>query len=88
MNKFASAILVATAIALTAPAVLAAEVSRNDRLFDSEGRSVAKVTRVETNGDVLVIYKGKVRRITSDTLSNNDGKLMTSLSSSDIRKMN
>ena len=88
MNKFASAILVATAIALTAPAALAAEVSRNDRLFDSEGRSVAKVTRVETNGDVLVIYKGKVRRITSDTLSNNDGKLMTSLSSSDIRKMN
>ena len=87
MNKFASAIVVATAIALTAPSAFAADVSRNDRLFDAEGRSVAKVTRVESNGDVLVIYKGKVRRIASDTLSDNDGKLVTSLLINDIRKI-
>ncbi len=65
----------------------AVEVERKDRLFDTTGASVAKVTRVENDGDVLVIYKGKIRRIQADTLSMKEGKLMTSMTRSEIRKI-
>ena len=92
MNKFTAIILGATALSLTAPAAFAADVEnvaaeRNERLYDATGSSVAKVNRVEDDGDVLVIYKGKVRRIQAETLSKTDGKLATTLSKSDIRRL-
>ena len=87
MRKLSSLILAATALTLTAPAAFAADAERNDRLFDASGASVAKVNRVTENGDLLVIYKGKVRRIDASTLSNNDGKLMTSLTKTEIRRL-
>ncbi|QTD55406.1 hypothetical protein [Parasphingorhabdus cellanae] len=87
MTKFASIILAATALSLTAPAAFAADVQRNDRLYDASGSSVAKVNRVTDNGDVLVIYKGKVRRVQAETLSNTDGKLMTTLTKKELRRL-
>ncbi|GAA0473545.1 hypothetical protein GCM10009096_13580 [Parasphingorhabdus litoris] len=87
MNKFASIILTATALSLTAPAAFAADVQRNDRLYDASGSSVAKVNRVTDDGDVLVIYKGKVRRVQAETLSKTDGKLMTSLTKKELRRL-
>ncbi|MGI9362590.1 MAG: hypothetical protein ACR2O7_13650 [Parasphingorhabdus sp.] len=89
MNKFTAIILGAAALSLTAPAFAAdVDVERNERLYDASGASVAKVNRVETDGDVLVIYKGKVRRIQSDTLSKTDGKLATTLTKKEIRGLN
>lgn len=87
MFKLSSALITVTALALTAPAALAADVERNDRLYDATGASVAKVHTVEEDGDVLVIYKGAVRRIGAETLSNTDDKLMTSLTRKEIRRM-
>ncbi len=87
MNKFAAIILTATALSLTAPAAFATEVQRNDRLYDAAGSSVAKVNRVAADGDVLVIYKGKVRRVQAETLSKTDGKLMTTLTKKELRRL-
>lgn len=87
MRKLSSLILAATALSFTASAVSAAEAERNDRLYDATGSSVAKVNRVTETGDVLVIYKGKVRRIDASTLSENEGKLMTSLTKTEIRRL-
>ncbi|MBQ0770624.1 hypothetical protein [Parasphingorhabdus sp.] len=87
MRKLSSLILAATALSFTVSAASAAEAERNDRLYDATGASVAKVNRVTESGDVLVIYKGKVRRIEASTLSENDGKLVTSLTKTEIRRL-
>ncbi|CAO1651343.1 hypothetical protein [Parasphingorhabdus sp. NYA22] len=87
MRKLTSLILAATALSFTVPAASAAEAERNDRLFDATGASVAKVNRVLDSGDLLVIYKGKVRRIEASTLSNTEGKLVTSLTKTEIRRL-
>lgn len=87
MYKLSSILLSAAALSLTAPAAFAADVQRNDRLYDAAGSSVAKVNRVTNDGDVLVIYKGKVRRVQAETLSNTDGKLMTSLTKKELRRL-
>jgi len=86
MRKLSSLILAATALTLTAPAAVAADAERNDRLYDASGASVAKVNRVNDNGDILIIYKGKVRMIAASTLSNTDGKLTTSMTKTEIRR--
>ncbi len=97
MTKFFSIVIATLALSIASTPVLAekaaaipasaVEVERKDRLFDATGASVAKVSRVERDGDILVIYKGKVRRIQADTLSMNEGKLMTSLTRTEIRKI-
>ncbi|WP_108812532.1 hypothetical protein [Sphingorhabdus sp. Alg231-15] len=87
MNKFASIVLTAAALSLTAPAAFAADAKRNDRLYDATGSSVAKVNRVADDGDVLVIYKGKVRRVQAETLSKTDGKLITTLTKKELRRL-
>ena len=87
MRIISSLILAATALTLTAPAANAADAERKDRLYDASGASVAKVNRVTESGDLLVIYKGKVRLIAASTLTNSDGKLMTSLTKAEIRRL-
>ena len=87
MKRFSSIIIAATVISLTTSPAIAADAERNDRLFDASGSSVGKVNQVADDGDVLVIYKGEVRRIQSETLSKTEGKLMTSLTKSEIRKL-
>jgi hypothetical protein len=85
MTKFTSALFTTVALMLTVSPALAAE--RNDRLFDAEGASVAKISRVAADGDVLVIYKGKIRRIQAETLTDSDGKLTTSMTRKEIRRL-
>ena len=87
MNKFASILIGAAALSLITPAAFAADAQRNDRLYDANGASIAKVNRVAPDGDVVVIYKGKVRRIQSETLSNTEGKLVTSLTAKELRRL-
>ena len=87
MRKLSSLIIAATALSFTVPAASAQEAERNDRLYDATGSSGAKVNRVTDAGDVLVIYKGKVRRIDASTLSESEGKLMTSLTKTEIRRL-
>lgn len=87
MYKLSSIILTAAALSLTAPAAFAADAQRNDRLYDASGSSIAKINRVSDDGDVLVIYKGKVRRIQAETLSKTDGKLMTTLTKKELRRL-
>ncbi|MEP3225883.1 MAG: hypothetical protein ABJO01_07905 [Parasphingorhabdus sp.] len=87
MKKLSSVLLTAAALSLTAPAAFAADAERNDRLYDAAGSSVAKVNRVAADGDVLVIYKGKLRRVQAETLSKTDGKLTTSLTKKELRRL-
>lgn len=97
MTKFSSVAIAVVAMSIATTPVLAekaaaipasaVEVERKDRLFDATGANVAKVSRVESDGDILVIYKGKVRRIEADTLSMKEGKLMTSMTRTEIRKL-
>lgn len=87
MKKFASIILTAAALSLTAPVAFATDAQRNDRLYDATGSSVAKVNRVTEDGDVLVIYKGKVRRVQAETLSKTDGRLVTTLTKKELRRL-
>jgi len=87
MTKFFTLALSTLLLSVTAAPAVAADAERNDRLYDADGSSVAKVSRVAEDGDVLVIYKGKLRRIQAETLSNQDGKLMTSMTRTEIRRM-
>ena len=73
-------------LSLTAPAAFAADAERNDRLYDASGSRIAKVAQVAADGDVIVIYKGKLRRVQSETLSKKDGKLMTSMTKKELRR--
>ena len=82
--SFATPVSAAETAAAATNSVL---VEAKDRLYDADGKRVAQVYRVSDNGDVLVIYKRELRRIPAATLSNNDGKVMTSLTRSDIRKL-
>lgn len=97
MTKFSSIVITALALSVASTPVLAekaaaipasaVEVERKDRLFDATGASVAKVSRVESDGDILVIYKGQLRRIKADTLSMKEGKLTTSMTRTEIRRI-
>ncbi|SIN66338.1 hypothetical protein SAMN02745824_1607 [Parasphingorhabdus marina DSM 22363] len=87
MTKFQSLLLGTVAAAVTASSAFAADAARNERLYDANGASVAKVNRVADDGDVMVIYKGKVIRVQAETLSKTDGKLMTSLTRKELRRM-
>lgn len=97
MNKFATLTLATLALSIAATPALAekaaavptsaVEIKPKERLFDVSGATVARVSRVASNGDILVIYKGQVRRIDASTLSKDDGKLTTTMSRLEIRRM-
>ena len=82
-------LLGALVLAATAPAFAQADaVSKNQTIFDVEGKRVGKVTRVLEDGSVLVIYKGKVVRIAADTLNTSDEKVATSLTKRELARLN
>lgn len=97
MKKFALILSAVAAIAVATPALAADavdaaavggfEVSRNDRLYDATGRFVGDVKLVTSDNSVVVIYRGKTRRIAAETLSRKDGKLTTSLERGAISKL-
>jgi len=92
---FVAAALSVSALTLTATAVPAyaneaavlVDAQVKQTIFDATGARVAKVFRVKNDGSVLVIYRGQVRKIDAATLSNNDGKLTTSLTRREIARL-
>ena len=76
-----SALLGAVLLAATAAPAFAQDdalISKNQTIYDAEGKRVGKVTRVLEDGSALVIYKGKVVRIGASTLTAAEGKVTTS----------
>ena len=70
--KLRSALLGAVLLAATAAPAFAQDdalISKNQTIYDAEGKRVGKVTRVLEDGSALVIYKGKVVRIGASTFA-------------------
>lgn len=90
MTIRASALIGAVLLAATAAPAFAQDdalISKNQTIYDAEGKRVGKVTRVLEDGSALVIYKGKVVRIGASTLTAGDGKVSTSLSKKDLARL-
>jgi hypothetical protein len=91
MKKFASAALLAAIAVSAVPATLSAAesaltVTAGQSLYSADGKRVAAVYRVAADGTVQVILDGKLVNVPASTLSEADGKLVTSLSRSEIRR--
>ncbi|WP_232824384.1 hypothetical protein [Blastomonas sp. UPD001] len=85
-----SALLGAVLLAATAAPAFAQDdalISKNQTIYDAEGKRVGKVTRVLEDGSALVIYKGKVVRIGASTLTAAEGKVTTSLSKKELARL-
>ena len=65
----------------------AVNASRSDMLYDSQGRRVNSVYRVMNDGSVRLLMNGKSIIIPVGTLSRVDGKLTTTYTRREIRKM-
>lgn len=65
-----------------------AAAQRGKMLFSASGTRLGAVYRVGPDGSAQVILEGKMVTVPANTLSVVDGKLTTSLSKSDIRKLN
>lgn len=90
MNIRASALIGAVLLAATAAPAFAQDdalISKNQTIYDAEGKRVGKVTRVLEDGSALVIYKGKVVRIGASTLTTGEGKVTTSLSKKELARL-
>jgi hypothetical protein len=77
----------AVAMADEAAASAAVEVKRGDMLYTGDGKRVGNVYRVTGAGDAQLIYRGKMITVPANTLSSADGKLSTSLSLDEVRKL-
>jgi hypothetical protein len=92
MTKFAPvALLAAVTLSAVAPATLRAEpaavsVSAGQSLYGPDGKRVASVYRVSEDGNVLVIIDGKLINVPATTLSEADGKVVTTLSRTELRR--
>jgi hypothetical protein len=92
MMKFTPAALLATAtLFAAAPATLYAQdaavsVKAGQSLYGASGKRVASVYRVTDDGTVQVILDGKLISVPASTLSEVDGKVVTNLSRSDLRR--
>lgn len=93
MKKFAIVLGAALLSAGLAPAVAVAqdtatvEVKRGDMLYTADGKRVGNVYRVSAEGDAQLIYRGKMITVPASTLSKDGGKLSTSLTLDEVRKV-
>lgn len=79
MKKFAAALLLAS-FGLSSPALASeAQISEGKMLYDTEGKRLGAIYRVQENGAVQVIRRGKMVTFPASTLSVKDGKIETSL---------
>jgi hypothetical protein len=76
--------LASLSAAIAAEANVAAE---GKMLLASNGARLGSVYRVTADGSAQVIIDGKMVTIPADTLSVTDGKLVTSLSKAEVRKL-
>jgi hypothetical protein len=91
MKKFAIVLGAALLSSGLAPAVAMAqdatvEVKRGDMLYTADGKRVGNVYRVSATGDAQLIYRGKMITVPASTLSQDGGKLTTSLTLEEVRK--
>ena len=89
MKKLVLAALIATCAAVPAVAQTAAgssvKVTVSQPLFDSAGKRVGNVYRVAADGSAqLIIDEGRLVTVPVATLSDNGGKLTTSLTKREI----
>lgn len=75
------------AFSLSAVAQDAPVASEGKMLVASNGSRLAAVYRVTDDGSAQIILNGKMVTVPADTLSVSDGKLMTSLSKAEVRKL-
>jgi hypothetical protein len=68
-------------------AVAADAASAGKMLISADGTRIGAVYRVTTDGSAQLIVDGKMVTIPAGTMSIVDGKLTTSLSKSDVRKL-
>lgn len=86
MKKLWAAVLM-LAFSLSAVAQDAPVASEGKMLVASNGSRLAAVYRVTDDGSAQIILNGKMVTVPADTLSVSDGKLMTSLSKAEVRKL-
>jgi hypothetical protein len=94
MNKFVPVALLATVTLFAlAPAALRAEeaaavsVAAGQALYGPNGHRVASVYRVTADGTVQIIIDGKLINVPASSLSEADGKVATSLSHTELRRV-
>lgn len=63
------------------------EVRRGDMLYTADGKRLGNVYRVTAEGAAQLIYRGKMISIAGSTLSQAEGKLTTSLTLVEVRKL-
>ena len=61
-------------------------VSTGKQLYDNAGRRVGTVYRMSAEGNPQVILNGKLVTIPASTLSDQNGKITTSLSKADLER--
>jgi hypothetical protein len=94
MNKFASLALAAT-LALGAVLPVSSHASEaapatavaGKMLYSANGTRVAAVYRVTQSGQVQIILEGQLVTVPASSLSEADGKLVTTLTKADLRKL-
>jgi hypothetical protein len=62
------------------------EISSGKMLYGPNGRRIASIYRVTEEGDPQIILNGKMWTIPASTLSEADGKIMTTLTKRDIAR--
>ncbi len=93
MKKLLSLALIASTAVVAVPSVAVAQeaaavqATRGAMLYTADGKRVANVYRVTQSGDAQVIYRGKMVTVAATTLSDNSGKLTTSLSADELRAL-
>jgi hypothetical protein len=91
--KIAALIAAATALVPSAwaeeakPAATAVKARSGQMLYAADGARIVTVNRVAADGAAQVILDGKLITIPADTLAVVDGKLTTTLSKSDLRRL-
>jgi hypothetical protein len=85
VKKSLIALAMATFIGLPAMAQAVAEAGK--MLQASDGARIGAIYRVTDDGSAQVIVNGKMVTVPAATLSVVDGKLTTSLSKSEVRKL-
>lgn len=85
-----SALLLAAAtpaLAQTSGWSVAAPIKRGQSLYDAGGKKLGEIFRVLPDGSVRLIRDERTVTVPAATLTRQDGKLVTSLSWTDLRKL-
>lgn len=90
--KYLAAALVAVALpvaglsgpALAAEAAASVNIKTGSTLYGADGKRIAKIYKVSSEGSAQVIVDSKLYRVPVSTISQQDGRLTTTLTKSEI----